>query len=217
MPDGALERADTAPKIGGMLFERTALSKKPEILVRRELAKLRREDTLSPDLVFRDPYFLDFLGLNDAYSEKDLETAILREMERFILELGAGYSFVARQKRIVIDGEDFYLDLLFYHRKLRRLIAVDLKLLSRSWPPSAESTSFITHLIPTDASRTYLIPRRGPPGSDRRRCWSSRAFSSIAPHLLGSAQWDTRSRCSRHHADIQKEARPSTLPPTAFP
>ena len=115
-------------KIGGMLFERTALSKKPEILVKRELANLRQEDTLSPDLVFRDPYFLDFLGLKDAYSEKDLETAILREMEQFILELGAGFSFVARQKRIVVDGEDFYLDLLFYHRKLRRLVAVDLKL-----------------------------------------------------------------------------------------
>ncbi len=117
-------------KIGGMLFERTALSRKPEELVKRELARLRQEDTLTPDLVFRDPYFLDFLGLKDAYSEKDLEVAILREMERFILELGVGFTFVARQKRIVIDGEDFYLDLLFYHRKLRRLIAVDLKLSS---------------------------------------------------------------------------------------
>jgi predicted nuclease of restriction endonuclease-like (RecB) superfamily len=115
-------------KVGGMLFERTALSRKPAELARRELAKLRADDTLTPDLVFRDPYFLDFLGLADAYSEKDLESAILREMERFILELGAGFTFVARQKRIVIDGEDFYLDLLFYHRKLRRLVAVELKL-----------------------------------------------------------------------------------------
>lgn len=115
-------------KIGGMLFERTALSRKPEALVKQELAKLREEDTLTPDLVFRDPYFLDFLGLKDTYSEKDLETAILREMEQFILELGAGFSFIARQKRIVIDGEDFSLDLLFYHRKLRCLIAVELKL-----------------------------------------------------------------------------------------
>jgi predicted nuclease of restriction endonuclease-like (RecB) superfamily len=86
-------------KIEGMLFERTALSKKPEILVKCELAYLTEEHTLSPDLVFRDPYFLDFLGLKDAYSEKDLETAILREAERFTLELGAGFSFVARQKR----------------------------------------------------------------------------------------------------------------------
>lgn len=115
-------------KIGGMLFERTALSRKPEALARQELAQLREEDRLSPNLVFRDPYFLDFLGLADTYSEKDLEAAILREMERFILELGAGFAFVARQKRITIDGNDFYIDLLFYHRKLRRLIAIDLKL-----------------------------------------------------------------------------------------
>ncbi|GAJ20496.1 unnamed protein product, partial [marine sediment metagenome] len=92
------------------------------------LAALRGEDRLTPDLVFRDPYFLDFLGLKDTYSEKDLETAILREMESFILELGAGFSFVARQKRITVDNEDYYLDLLFFHRKLKRLIAIELKL-----------------------------------------------------------------------------------------
>lgn len=115
-------------KIGGMLFERTALSRKPEELARQELAKLREADRLSPDLVFRDPYILDFLGLADTYSEKDLESAILREMERFILELGGGFTFVARQKRIMIDGCDFAIDLLFYHRKLRRLVAIELKL-----------------------------------------------------------------------------------------
>jgi predicted nuclease of restriction endonuclease-like (RecB) superfamily len=115
-------------KIGGMLFERTALSKKPEKLVRLELKRLREDDRLTPDLVFRDPYFLDFLRLKGAYQEKDLEAAILREMEAFILELGTGFSFVARQKRIQVDGDDFYLDLLFFHRKLRRLVAVELKL-----------------------------------------------------------------------------------------
>jgi predicted nuclease of restriction endonuclease-like (RecB) superfamily len=115
-------------KIGGMLFERTALSRKPEVLARQELAALRDEDQVSPDLVFRDPYFLDFLGLEDTYSEKDLESAILRELEAFILELGAGFAFLARQKRITVDDQDYYLDLLFYHRKLRRLIAVELKL-----------------------------------------------------------------------------------------
>ena len=115
-------------KIGGMLFERTALSRKPEELAEAGAGQAPRGGQLTPDLVFRDPYFLDFLGLADTYSEKDLETAILREMERFILELGAGFAFVARQKRIVIDGEDFYIDLLFYHRKLRRLVAIDLKL-----------------------------------------------------------------------------------------
>ena len=115
-------------KIGGMLFERTALSKKPKKLVRQELAALRKDNRLTPDMVFRDPYFLDFLGLKDTYAEKDIETAILREIESFILELGVGFCFVARQKRMQIDDEDYHLDLLFYHRKLRRLVAVDLKL-----------------------------------------------------------------------------------------
>ena len=87
-----------------------------------------KKTNLPPDLVFRDPYLLDFLGLKDTYSEKDLETAILRELEAFILELGVGFTFVARQKRMTVDDEDYYLDLLFYHRKLRRLVAIDLKL-----------------------------------------------------------------------------------------
>jgi len=115
-------------KIDGMLYERTAISKKPEELVKKELSALRDEDRLTPDLVFRDPYFLDFLRVKDTFSEKDLETAILGEMESFILELGAGFSFVARQKRITVDNEDYYLDLLFFHRKLKRLIAIELKL-----------------------------------------------------------------------------------------
>jgi len=117
-----------AAKTQSMLFERTALSKKPDKLIRQELDALRAEDKLTPDLVFRDPYLLDFLGLQDTYAEKDLEAAILREMESFILELGVGFCFVARQKRIQIDHEDYYLDLLFYHRKLRRLIAIELKI-----------------------------------------------------------------------------------------
>ncbi len=115
-------------KINGMLYERTALSKKPDKLAKLELQKLREEDKLTPDLVFRDPYFLDFLGLKGAYSEKDLETAILRDLEAFLVELGSDFAFLARQKRITVDGEDFYLDLLFYHRRLRRLVVIDLKL-----------------------------------------------------------------------------------------
>lgn len=115
-------------KIGGMLYERTALSRKPAELARSELAELRDEDRLSTDLVLRDPYLLDFLGLKDTYQERDLEAAILREMERFILELGSGFAFLARQKRITVDDEDFYIDLLFYQRELRRLVVVELKL-----------------------------------------------------------------------------------------
>ena len=115
-------------KIDSMLFERTALSRQPEALIRTELDALRDGDRISPDLVFRDPYLLDFLNLHDSYSERDLEAAILRDMEAFLLELGGGFSFVARQKRMVVDGDDHYLDLLFYHRKLHRLVAVELKL-----------------------------------------------------------------------------------------
>jgi len=115
-------------KIGGMLYERTAISKRPEAVVEIEIAKLREQDQVSADLVFRDPYLLDFLGLHGAYSERDMESAILADMENFLLELGDGFSFMARQKRLVIGADDFYIDLLFYHRKLRRLVAVELKL-----------------------------------------------------------------------------------------
>ncbi|WP_395742857.1 YhcG family protein [Prosthecobacter sp.] len=115
-------------KIKSMLYERTAISKKPDKLIKQELAALRSEDKLTPDLVFRDPYILDFLGLKDTYAEKDVEAAILREVESFILELGIGFAFLERQKRMQIDSKDYYLDLLFYHRKLKRLVAIDLKL-----------------------------------------------------------------------------------------
>lgn len=114
-------------KIDSMVYERTAISKKPDKLIEQEL-NLLSNDEVTPDLVFKDPYFLDFTGLKDSYSEKSLEDSILRELESFMLELGDGFSFVERQKRMVIDDEDFYLDLLFYHRKLRRLIAVELKI-----------------------------------------------------------------------------------------
>ncbi|MBI5274345.1 MAG: DUF1016 domain-containing protein [Chlamydiales bacterium] len=115
-------------KIDSMLYERTALSKKPELVAKAEVEMLRKEDLLTPDLVFRDPYFLEFLNLNDRYLEKDLEDAIMRELEQFLLEIGIGFCFLARQKRIIIDGEDFRIDLLFFHRDLKRLVAIELKL-----------------------------------------------------------------------------------------
>lgn len=113
-------------KMDSMLYERTALSKKPELVARAELDKLRHEDRLTPNLVFRDPYVLEFLNLNDRYLEKDLEDAIMRELEQFLLELGGGFSFLARQKRIIIDDEDFHIDLLFFHRDLKRIVAIEL-------------------------------------------------------------------------------------------
>ena len=115
-------------EIDGMLYERTAISGKPDELIKEELSQLRDDNVLSPDLVFKSPYFLEFTGLKNMYSEKNLEDSLIAHLEQFIIELGNGFSFVARQKRMIIDGEDFYLDLLFYHRRLHRLIAVDLKL-----------------------------------------------------------------------------------------
>jgi len=115
-------------KIDGMLYERTAISKKPDRLIKKELKELREDNKVTPDLIFRDPYFLNFLGLKDTFSEKNIEDAILRELETFILEIGQGFSFIERQKNMIIDGEDFKLDLLFFHRRLKRLVAIELKL-----------------------------------------------------------------------------------------
>ena len=117
-------------KISGQLFLRTAIAKKPDEVIQMELENLRLEDQMTPDLVFRDPYVLDFLELTDAFSEKDLEAAILREIEKFILEIGTDFSFIARQKRLTIGRKDYYLDLLFYHRGLRCLVVIELKLKS---------------------------------------------------------------------------------------
>lgn len=115
-------------RIQSMLYERTALSKKPEETIKNDLNLLKDENKISPELVFRDPYLLDFLGLSDTYSEKDLESAILAELQRFIVEMGNDFAFLARQKRISIDNRDYYIDLLFYHRRLKCLVAIDLKI-----------------------------------------------------------------------------------------
>lgn len=116
-----------AERIDSQLFERTAISRKPDQTIERELEWLKNTGRMNQDLVFKDPYLLDFLGLNDSYLEKDLEDAILRELQQFLLELGSGFTFIARQYRIQVDDDDYYIDLLFYNRKLKRLIAIDLK------------------------------------------------------------------------------------------
>ncbi|HOW02537.1 MAG TPA: PDDEXK nuclease domain-containing protein [Caldisericia bacterium] len=115
-------------RIGTMLYERTALSKLPEKTIEMQLKELKEEDKMTPELVFRDPYVLNFLELSDTYSERDLERAILNALEKFIIELGKDFYFVARQKRITLDNIDYYMDLVFYHRKLRCFVVIDLKL-----------------------------------------------------------------------------------------
>ena len=115
-------------RIQSMLFERTSISKKPEITIHNDLELLKNEQKISADLVFKDPYVLDFLGLKDTYSEKDLESSIIAELQRFIIELGSDFAFMSRQKRITIDHTDYYIDLLFYHRRLKCLVVIDLKI-----------------------------------------------------------------------------------------
>lgn len=115
-------------RMDSMLYERTLISRKPEELIELELGKLEQQNIVSEDMVFRDPYLLDFLDLKETYSEKDLETAILLEIQRFIAELGSDFAFLSRQKMISIDGEEYKIDLLFFHRRLKRLVVIDLKL-----------------------------------------------------------------------------------------
>ena len=95
---------------------------------RREIANSQLAETTIPFNMFKDPHLLDILGLRDNYLEADLEKAILSDIEAFILEFGHGFTFSERQKRMTMDGEDFTLDLLFYHRVLKRLVAIELKL-----------------------------------------------------------------------------------------
>ncbi|WES99432.1 PDDEXK nuclease domain-containing protein [Chryseobacterium arthrosphaerae] len=115
-------------KINSLLFERTAISKKPEQIINKELKNWSENNILNPDIVFKDPYFLDFLELKDTFSEKDLEESIIVELQKFISELGSDFAFLARQKRITIDNKDYYIDLLFYHRKLKSLVVIELKI-----------------------------------------------------------------------------------------
>ena len=113
---------DLGSRVDSMLYQRTALSKHPEALIKQELADLAGKDQVTGNLLLKDPYVLDFLGLEDRYLEKDLEDAILRDLESFLLELGVDFTFIARQKCIQIDDDDFYIDLLFYNRRRAKQI-----------------------------------------------------------------------------------------------
>lgn len=175
-----------------MLYERTAISKKPEKLIEKELQALREDDTLTPDLVFRDPYFLDFLGLRDTYSEKDLEAAILRQMESFLLELGSGFAFVARQKRITLDGDDYYIDLLFYHRRLRRLVMIELKI-GDFKPADKGQFSNLLYEFKIFIHQEKFGSLLGGKNVARRRILNSFTFNSSAERFSCSAQRLTKS------------------------
>jgi predicted nuclease of restriction endonuclease-like (RecB) superfamily len=119
---------DLRKQVKDMLFERTAISEHPEYVIKKSLNDLSTKNQLHPDLVFKNTYILDFMNLPQDFSERELESELILQIEKFIMELGVGFAFLERQKRIPIDSTDYYLDLLFFHRKLNRLIAIDLKL-----------------------------------------------------------------------------------------
>jgi predicted nuclease of restriction endonuclease-like (RecB) superfamily len=126
-----LENWDTRTldrKIDSLFYERTALSRKPEEVIKQELKQIKVTNSITPDVVFRSSYFLDILGLSDSYSEKDLEDSILLNLQSFIKEMGNDFAFLDRQKRITVDAIDYRIDLLFFHRGLKRLVVIDLKL-----------------------------------------------------------------------------------------
>ena len=169
-------------KIDGMLYERTAIATKPDELIKQELSELRESNVLTPDLVFKSPYFLEFTGLKGMYSEKSLEDSLVAHLEQFILELGNGFTFVERQKRMIIDGEDFYLDLLFYHRRLHRLIAIDLKLGKFKAQYKGQMELYLRWLEAHE-----MVPRKGS-RTPLSKCNKVRSLARSSPSVCCSAQ-----------------------------
>ncbi len=130
-------------QIQSMLYERTALSKRKMAVIAKAHEK---PITLKPEDEIKDPYILEFLGLKDEYSESQLEEALIRHLEHFLLELGIGFTFVARQKRITLEGSHYRLDLLFYHRILRCLVAIDLKIGEFSHADAGQMNLYVNYL-----------------------------------------------------------------------
>jgi predicted nuclease of restriction endonuclease-like (RecB) superfamily len=114
-------------QIQSLLHERVGRAQDP-LAVIADLPAAESGELAESGEIWKNPYILDFLGLHDTYSERDLEAAIIRHIEHFLLELGHDFCFVARQRRVQVGGEDFYIDLVFYHRRLRCLVLVDLKI-----------------------------------------------------------------------------------------
>lgn len=144
-------------QIGSQFYERTALSKdKAAMLVKGSVAK--PEDAVTPNDAIKDPYVLEFLDLKDEYSESDLEAALIQRLEDFLLELGEGFTFVGRQRRLRIDQTWYRVDLLFFHRKLRCLVIIDLKLGSLTHADVGQM-----HMYCNYAKAHWAYPDENPP------------------------------------------------------
>lgn len=130
-------------QIQSMLYERTALSKRKLAVIAKAHEK---PIVLKPEDEIKDPYILEFLGLKDEYSESQLEEALIRHIEHFLLELGIGFTFIARQKRITLEGSHYRLDLLLYHRILRCLVAIDLKIGEFTHADAGQMNLYVNYL-----------------------------------------------------------------------
>ena len=119
---------DFKKQIDSMLYERTAISKGVKSVIETNIKQLSKSDIISSDMVFKDPYFMDFIGQKNYCNEAELEELILDNITQFLQELGNDFCFIARQKRMSTNNKDRYLDLLFFNRRLRCLIAIDLKI-----------------------------------------------------------------------------------------
>lgn len=144
-------------QIGSQFYERTALSKNKSAMLQKGTLSIP-EDRVSPDEEIKDPYVLEFLGLKDEYSESDLEEALIRHLETFLLELGSDFAFLARQKRLRVGNEWYRVDLVFYHRRLRALILIDLKLNKFTHADAGQM-----HLYLNYAQEHWTHPTENPP------------------------------------------------------
>ena len=115
-------------QVSSMIYERIGLSKKPEAVIKMQISQLQSTDKITPEMTFKEPYFLEFIGAHNYTTEQELEDLILKNITDFLQQMGSDFCFITRQKRMSTGKKDRYLDLLFFHRRLRRLIAIDLKL-----------------------------------------------------------------------------------------
>jgi predicted nuclease of restriction endonuclease-like (RecB) superfamily len=144
-------------QIESQFYERTALSKNKAAMLQRG-AKARPVDRMTPEEEIKDPYILEFLGLKDEYSESDLEEALIRHLEFFLLELGGDFTFVARQKRLRVGDEWYRVDLVFFHRRLRCLLLIDLKLGKFTHADAGQM-----HLYLNYACENWVLENENPP------------------------------------------------------
>lgn len=144
-------------QIGSQFYERTSLSKNKAAMLTKG-AVPKSEDTVTPEDAVKDPYVLEFLNLKDEYSEADLEEALIHRLEDFLLELGSDFTFVGRQRRLRIDQTWYRVDLLFFHRRLRCLVIIDLKLSALTHADVGQM-----HMYCNYAKENWTLPDENPP------------------------------------------------------